>query len=87
MLTFLRPAEIRNSRAKTTGSHVALRRNFSGPVIATDPVKVSKDTASVLICTRKIFFGCGVWIFKGDVIRGRLSGHLGPLYLALGAKR
>jgi len=26
-------------RKKTAGSHVALRRNFSDPVSATDPVK------------------------------------------------
>jgi len=29
--------------AKTAGSHVALRGNFSGPVSATDPVKSLKD--------------------------------------------
>jgi len=38
---------------KTAGSHVALHRNFSGPVSATDPVKSSKDAASLAVCTRK----------------------------------
>jgi len=38
-LTLSRPAEIGNSRAKTTGLHVALCGNLSGSVSATDPVK------------------------------------------------
>jgi len=33
--------------------HMALRGNFSGPVCFTDPVKVSKDAASLLVCTKK----------------------------------
>jgi len=49
--------------AKTAGSHVALRWNFSGPVSATDPVKISKDLASLEVCTRKKFFGWGVRFF------------------------
>jgi len=36
-------------RAKTAGLHVAL----PGKVSATDPVKVSKDSASLVVCTRK----------------------------------
>jgi len=32
---------------KNTETHVALRRNFSGPVCSTNPVKVSKDAASL----------------------------------------
>jgi len=39
---------------------MALRRNFSGLVCSTDPVKVSKDTASLLVCTRKKFFAWGM---------------------------
>jgi len=42
---------------------VALRRNFSGPVCSTDPVKVSKDAAGLLFCTRKNFFVWGVQVF------------------------
>jgi len=42
---------------------VALCGNFFGPVCCTDPVKVSKDVASLLVCTWKKFFGCGVRIF------------------------
>ena len=36
---------------KNTEMHVALHRNFSGPVWVTDLVKVSKDMASLLVCT------------------------------------
>jgi len=32
---------------------LALHGNFSGPVCAADPVKVSKDSASLPACTRK----------------------------------
>jgi len=55
------PGLIQEVRAKTAGSHVALHGNFSGPVSATDPVKSSKDSASLVVCTRKIFLfgGCG----------------------------
>jgi len=65
---------------------VALRGNFSSPVCSTDLVKVSKDVASLLVCTRKKNFfleGCG--FFVSDVTSGGLLGHLGPLCLALGA--
>jgi len=64
---------------------VALRGNFSCSVSATDLVEVSKDAASLLVYTRKKFFGWRVRIFVSDVISGGLLGHLGPLYLALGA--
>jgi len=40
--------------------HVALHGNFYGPVCSTDPVKVSKDAASLLVCTRKKFFCLGI---------------------------
>jgi len=61
---------------------MALRRNISASVQGTDLVEVSKDAASLLVCTRKNFLlgGCGV--FVSDVISGRLLGHLGPLCLA-----
>jgi len=72
---------------KTAASHVALRGNFSSLVCSTNPVKVSKDTASHLVCTRKKFL-LGEWVFfVSDVISGGLLGHLGPLYLALGTNR
>jgi len=67
---------------------VALRGNISAPVRVTDLLKVSKDVASLLICTRKKIFllgECG--FFVSDVISGGLLGHLGPLCLALGANR
>jgi len=38
---------------------VDLRGNFSGPVCSTDPVKVSKDAASLLVCIRKKIFSLG----------------------------
>jgi len=40
-------------------THVALRGNFSGLVCCTDPVKVSKNVASLLVCTRKKVFWLG----------------------------
>jgi len=49
--------------AKTARLHVALRRNFSGLVSATDPVKSLKDSASLVVCTRKKIFGWGWRIF------------------------
>ena len=48
---------------KNVKTHVALRGNFSGPVCSADLVKVSKDTPSLLVCTRKKFFCLGVWVF------------------------
>jgi len=42
---------------------MALRGNFSSPVCSTDPVKVSKDAASLLVCTLKYFFAWGVRFF------------------------
>ena len=62
---------------------MALRKNFSGPVCSTDLAKVSKDVASLLVCTRKKFFAWGCGFFVSDVISGGLLGHLGPLCLAL----
>jgi len=67
---------------------MALHGNFSSLVRSTDLVKVSKDAASLLMCTQKKFFllgGCR--FFVSDVISGGLLGHLGPLCLALGAIR
>ena len=68
--------------------HVALCENFSVAVCSTDLVKVLKDAASLLVCTRKNKFlrgGCRFYV--NDVISGGLLGHLGPLCLALGANR
>jgi len=50
--------------AKTAGSHMALRRNFSGPVSATDPVKSSKDLASLVVSTQKYFWLGGEDFFR-----------------------
>jgi len=38
-------------RKKTAGSLMALRGNISAPVQVTDLVEVSKDTASLVVCT------------------------------------
>jgi len=43
--------------------HVALRGNISAPVQVTDLVEASKDAASLLVCTRKIFFAWRVRVF------------------------
>ena len=44
---------------KRAGSHVALHGNISVPVWVTDLVEMSKDTASLVVCTRKKFFCLG----------------------------
>jgi len=53
----------------------------------TDPVKVSKDVASLVVCTKKSFFSGACGFFVSDVISEGLLGHLGPLCLALGTNR
>jgi len=50
-----------------------------------DLVKVSKDAASLVVCTRKKIFWLGCRLFVSDVMSGGLFGHLGQLHLALGA--
>jgi len=59
----LGPVRFEDFRAKTTGSHVALHRNFSGLVSATDLVKSSKDSVSLAVCNEKKFVGWGMRIF------------------------
>jgi len=71
--------------AKTAALHMALSR--ISPVRATDPVKSSKDLASLVVCTQKKFLSWRCRFFVSDVISGGLSGHLGPLHLALGPNR
>jgi len=84
-LTLSRPAKIGNACAKTTGSHVALRRNFSGPVSASRPGhRLKRRDKSFSL---QIFFLGGCGFFMSDVLSGGLLGHLGLLYLALGANR
>jgi len=53
---------IKAFRKKTAGLHVALRGNICSPVQVTDLVEVSKDAASLVVCTHKKYFlleGCG----------------------------
>ena len=52
----LASARIRGFSKKNAKTHVALHGNFSGPVYSTDQVKVSKDTASLLVWTWKKIF-------------------------------
>jgi len=59
----LTPGLIQAVHKKTAGSHVALRRNISAPVQVMDLVEVSKDAASLVVCTRKKIFGWGVQVF------------------------
>ena len=76
-----------DSRAKTTGSHVTLRIRNSGAISGRELFKASKDMASLLVCTQKIFFGWGCGFFESDVISGALLDHLGQLHLVLKANR
>jgi len=88
ILTLSYPAAFGDFRDKNTEMHVALCGNFSGPVYATDPVKVSKDTASLVACTRqKNFLVGGCRFFVSDVLSGGLLGHLGSLNRALGSNQ
>jgi len=65
---------------------VALHGNISAPLRVTDLVEVSKDAASLVVCTKKKFFLVGEYGFlMSDVISGGIFGHLGQLHLALGA--
>jgi len=48
LLNTLRAGLIQAVHKKTADSHVALRGNFSAPVCSTDPVKVSKNAASLV---------------------------------------
>jgi len=64
-----------------------LRKNFFGPISATNPVEGSKDAASFLVCTLKKFLLGGSGFFVSDSISGRLLGHIGPLNLALRPNR
>jgi len=61
-LTVWRLAGFRDSRAKTTGSHVALHMCNLGAESGRELFKCSKDAASLLVCTRKNFL-LGVLIF------------------------
>ena len=51
---------------------MALRGNISAPVQVTDLVEVSKDAASLVVCTQKKSFGWGCRFFVSDVISGGL---------------
>jgi len=62
MMNTLVSGRIRDFRAETTGVHVALRVRSSGAESGRELLKGSKDVASLLVSTRKIF-GWGVWIF------------------------
>jgi len=83
----LASGRFRGFSRKNTETQVALSGNFSSLVCATDPVKGSKDAASLLVCTRKNVLPEGCGFFVSYVISEGLLGHLGPLYLALGTKR
>ena len=63
---------------------MALHGNISALVRVTDLVEVSKDAASLVVCTRKKFFWFGCGFVVSDVISGGLLGQLHP---ALGANR
>jgi len=59
ILTLRRPASFEDSRAKTTGSHVALLTHNSGGESGRELFKGSKDVASLLVCTHKKIFWLG----------------------------
>jgi len=63
---------------------MALRAPNSGTESGRELFKDSKDSASLLVCTRKKFLLGGLGFFVSDVISGGLLGQLAPLHLALG---
>jgi len=56
-------ADFSKFRKKTAGSHEDLHGNISAPVQVTDLVEVSKDAASLVVCTLKNIFAWGVQVF------------------------
>jgi len=60
LLNIFPPGLIQAVHAKTAESHVSLHGNLFGPISATEPIKSSKDLASLVVCTRIKFFGCGM---------------------------
>jgi len=70
--------KLRTFRAKTTGSHVALREHNSGAKSGGELFIGSKDAESLIACTCSKYFLVG-----GDTISEGLLGHLGSLHLAL----
>jgi len=56
----LRPVAFEDSRAKTTGSHVASREHHSGDESGRELFKGSKDAASLVVGTKKNVFSFGV---------------------------
>jgi len=62
-LNILTSGLIQAVRKKTAGLHVTLRGNISAPVRVTDLVEVSKEVASLVVCTWKKFFGWGLRVF------------------------
>ena len=59
LFTSLTSGRFRGFLEKNAYTHVTLFGNFSGPVCSTDLVKVSKDAANLLVCTRKKNFCLG----------------------------
>ena len=73
-----------NFREKNTEMHVALCGNFSAQRYRPGKRLKRSDKSSSLHSKKNFFVGvCG--FFVSDIISGGLLGHLGPLYLALGA--
>jgi len=57
VINIFAPRKIQAVRVKTDGSHVTLRKNFSHLISTTEPVKSSRDAASLAVCTwKKLFY-------------------------------
>jgi len=63
---------------------VSLRGHNSDAESARELFTHSEDSARLLVCNEKNFFGLGFWISVSDVKSERLLGHFCPLHLALG---
>jgi len=63
---------------------MAFHERNSGAESGRELFKGSKDLASFLVCFRNKFLVGRCGLFVSDVKSEGLSGHLGPLHLALG---
>ena len=60
----------------TAGSHVALRGHNSVTKTVRELFKYWKDSANLLVCSEKHFFGFGFGFFVSDIISGGLLGRV-----------
>ena len=86
-LNTFRAGWFRRFLQKKSSFRLPYQRPSSSADCARELFNGSNGSASLVDCTRKKFLLGGCRFFVSDVISGGILGHLGPLYLALGANR